>query len=58
MVKFDLVIYTGGDLAAALIEPNAPAIFIDEVFEEDALALAKTLRGYGVDCCISPHKED
>lgn len=58
MCKFDLVIYESGDLAAALTSPGTPAIFIDEMSEEDALALVKTLHRYGVNCCISPHKED
>ena len=58
MIKFDLVIYEGGDLAAALTEADTPAVFVYNVQESDALMLAKVLTCYGVDCCISTHKGD
>jgi hypothetical protein len=47
MIKYDVLIYEGGNLSAALTEPGVSLISV-----KGASMLCK----YGVDLCIIPHK--
>lgn len=56
MIKYDVLIYEGGNLAAALTEPGVSLISVKGASESDAFDLSEMLCKYGVDLCIIPHK--
>jgi len=56
MIKYDVLIYEGGDLAAALTDPGVSLISVEGASESDAFDLSEMLCKYGVDLCIIPHE--
>lgn len=56
MIKYDVLIYEGGNLAAALTEPGVLLISVKGASESDAFDLSEMLCKYGVDLCIIPHE--
>ncbi len=56
MIKYDVLIYEGGDLAAALTDPGVSLISVKGASESDAFDLSEMLCKYGVDLCIIPHE--
>ena len=56
MIKYDVLIYGGGDLAAALTDPGVSLISVEGASESDAFDLSEMLCKYGVDLCIIPHE--
>lgn len=56
MIKYDVLIYEGGNLAAALTEPGVSMISVKGASESDAFDLSEMLCKYGVDLCIIPHE--
>ncbi len=56
-MKYDIMIYEGGDLAAALMEPVVSLVQVRGTSESDMLDLSEMLCKYGVDLCIIPHEE-
>lgn len=56
MIKYDVLIYEDGDLAAALTEPGVSLISVKGASESDAFDLSEMLCKYGVDLCIIPHE--
>lgn len=58
MIKYDVLIYEGGNLAAALTEPGVSLISVKGASESDAFDLSEMLCKYGVDLCIIPHEEE
>ena len=56
MIKYDVLIYEGGDLAAALTDPGVSLISVEGASESDAFDLSEMLFKYGVDLCIIPHE--
>jgi hypothetical protein len=56
MIKYDVLIYEGGNLAAALTEPGVSLISVKGASESDAFDLSEMLCKYGVDLCIIPHE--
>lgn len=56
MIKYDVLIYEGGDLAAALTDPGVSLISVEGASESDAFDLSEMLCTYGVDLCIIPHE--
>ena len=58
MIKYDVLIYEGGDLAAALTESDFSLIAVKGASESDAGDLSEMLCKYGVDHCIIPHEEE
>lgn len=56
MIKYDVLIYEGGDLAAALTDPGVSLISVKGASESDAFDLSEMLFKYGVDLCIIPHE--
>lgn len=56
MIKYDVLIYEGGNLAAALTEPGVSLISVEGASESDAFDLSEMLCKYGVDLCIIPHE--
>lgn len=56
MIKYDVLIYEGGNLAAALTEPGVSLISVEGVSESDAFDLSEMLCKYGVDLCIISHE--
>lgn len=56
MIKYDVLIYEGGNLAAALTDPGVSLISVKGASESDAFDLSEMLCKYGVDLCIIPHK--
>lgn len=57
MIKYDVLIYEGGDLAAALTDSGVLLISVKGASESDAFDLSEMLCKYGVDLCIIPHEE-
>lgn len=58
MIKYDVLIYEGGDLAAALTDSGVPMISVKGASESDAFDLSEMFCKYGVDLCIIPHEEE
>lgn len=58
MIKYDVLIYEGGDLAAAFTDSVVPLISVKGASESDAFDLSEMLCKYGVDLCIIPHEEE
>lgn len=56
MIKYDVLIYEGGDLTAALTDPGVSLISVKGASESDAFDLYEMLCKYGVDLCIIPHE--
>ena len=56
MIKYDVLIYEGGNLAAALTEPGVSLISVKGASESDAFDLSEMLCKYGVDLCIILHE--
>nr|DAH31336.1 MAG TPA: hypothetical protein [Caudoviricetes sp.] len=56
MIKYDVLIYEGGNLAAALTDPGVSLISVKGASESDAFDLSEMLCKYGVDLCIIPHE--
>lgn len=56
MIKYDVLIYEGGNLAAALTEPGVSLISVKGASESDAFDLSEMLCKSGVDLCIIPHE--
>lgn len=56
MIKYDVLIYEGGNLSAALTEPGVSLISVKGASESDAFDLSEMLCKYGVDLCIIPHE--
>lgn len=56
MIKYDVLIYEGGNLAAALTKPGVSLISVKGASESDAFDLSEMLCKYGVDLCIIPHE--
>ncbi len=56
MIKYDVLIYEGGNVAAALTDPGVSLISVKGASESDAFDLSEMLCKYGVDLCIIPHK--
>lgn len=56
MIKYDVLIYEGGDLAAALTDPGVSLISVEGASESDAFDLSEMLCKYGVDLCIISHE--
>lgn len=56
MIKYDVLIYEGGDLTAALTDPGVSLISVKGASESDAFDLSEMLCKYGVDLCIIPHQ--
>lgn len=56
MIKYDVLIYEGSNLAAALTEPGVSLISVKGASESDAFDLSEMLCKYGVDFCIIPHE--
>jgi hypothetical protein len=56
MIKYDVLIYEGGDLTAALTDPGVSLISVKGASESDAFDLSEMLCKYGVDLCIIPHE--
>lgn len=56
MIKYDVLIYEGGNLSAALTEPDVSLISVKGASESDAFDLSEMLCKYGVDLCIIPHE--
>lgn len=56
MIKYDVLIYEGGDLAAALTDLGVSLISVEGASESDAFDLSEMLCKYGVDLCIIPHE--
>lgn len=56
MIKYDVLIYEGGDLAAALTDPGVSLISVEGASESDAFDLSEMLCKYGVDLCIIPRE--
>ena len=56
MSTYDVLIYEGGDLAAALTDPGVSLISVKGASESDAFDLSEMLCKYGVDLCIIPHE--
>lgn len=56
MIKYDVLIYEGGNLAASLTEPGVSLISVKGASESDAFDLSEMLCKYGVDLCIIPHE--
>lgn len=56
MIKYDVLIYEGGNLYAALTEPDVSLISVKGASESDAFDLSEMLCKYGVDLCIIPHE--
>lgn len=56
MIKYDVLIYEGGNLAAALTDPGVSLISVKGSSESDAFDLSEMLCKYGVDLCIIPHE--
>ena len=57
-MKYDIMIYEGGDLAVALTEPDVSLVQVRGTSESDMLDLSEMLCKYGVDFCIIPHEGD
>ena len=58
MIKYDVLIYEGGDLASALTEPGIALICVEDILMIDAAKLSGTLSEFGVRHCIIPHEGD
>lgn len=58
MITYDVLIYEGGDLAAALTDPAVLLVSVDGMSGSDAFDLSTMLRKYGVEHCIIPHEEE
>lgn len=56
MIKYDVLIYEGGNVAAALTDPGVSLISVKGASESDAFDLSEMLCKYGVGLCIIPHK--
>lgn len=56
MIKYDVLIYEGGNLSAALTEPGVSLISVKGASESDVFDLSEMLCKYGVDLCIIPHE--
>ena len=56
MIKYDVLIYEGGNLAAALTDPGVSLISVKGASESDAFDISEMLCKYGVDLCIIPHE--
>lgn len=56
MIKYDVLIYEDGDLAAALTDLGVSLIPVKGASESDAFDLSEMLCKYGVDLCIIPHE--
>lgn len=56
MIKYDVLIYESGNVAAALTDPGVSLISVKGASESDAFDLSEMLCKYGVDLCIIPHK--
>lgn len=56
MIKYDVLIYEGGNVAAALTDPGVSLISVKGASKFDAFDLSEMLCKYGVDLCIIPHK--
>lgn len=56
MIKYDVLIYEDGDLAAALTDLGVSLISVKGASESDAFDLSEMLCKYGVDLCIIPHE--
>lgn len=56
MSTYDVLIYEGDDLAAALTEPGIALIYVEDVLMMDAAKLSGTLSEFGVRHCIIPRE--
>lgn len=56
MSTYDVLIYEGDDLAAALTELGIALIYVEDILMMDAAKLSGTLSEVGVRHCIIPHE--
>lgn len=56
MSTYDVLIYEGDNLAAALADPAIALIYVEDILIIDAAKLSETLSEFGVRHCIVPHE--
>lgn len=56
MNTYDVLIYEGDDLAAALTEPGIALIYVEDILMMDVAKLSGMLSEFGVRHCIIPHE--